>query len=250
MRANSLSRLDDSSWKAIYTTDRVLPKTGEPPRELGGRVWFRDEGPGDGTPGRLSWVDLTPRSELRYFDQDTGWDGLAGLYFRRVWRYAQAPDQTVWILPQGGLVVSRGAHRYGTAILNGRPDFQGDRPDMPAEAAKDAAYILQPTAVEFEQDGCAKLATAAGPGGAGASLYRVCHGVVRPTLSFRRTEQVVATPDSQYHWGWVPTFILTIGEGTMVVAGEYGGLYLLTTGPDSKWGVKSLDEKPSRPIAF
>jgi hypothetical protein len=193
-------------------------------------------------------VDLTPRSELRYFDEDTGWDGL--VYFRRVWRYAQAPDQTVWILPQGGLVVSKGAHRYGTAILNGRPDFQGERPDMPAEAAKNAAYILQPTAVEFEQDGCAKLATAAGPGGAGASLYRVCQGVVRPLLSFRRTEQVVATPDTQYHWAWVPTFILTIGERTMVIAGEYGGLYLLTKGPDSKWGVKSLDEKPSRPIAF
>jgi hypothetical protein len=104
--------------------------------------------------------------------------------------------------------------------------------------------------VEFDGDGCAKLATTSDLGESGVWLYRVCDGVLRPLVSFEKTEQVIRESDGQYHWGWTPTYIVTIDERTMVMGGEYGGLYLLTKSRGTAWTMRSLDDRLGRPIVF
>ena len=248
VRPHSISRYDGGRWTTIVTSAESFPRTGEPPREFGGRVWFRDEGPSDGKPGRLSWIEVDTPSGLHYFDKDTGWEAMTGYQSRIVWRYDEGPDGNVWILFDGSLVVSESG-TYRMAIMNGSPMFSGDRPDM--AASNNAHFAVgRPTGIEFQSDGCAKLATEKGLDASGAALYRVCRGILWPLLFFEKTEQVIPEANSQYHWGWTPTHIATIDERRMVIGGEYGGLYLLTHRSDSGWSVTNLDERLARPVTF
>ena len=246
IRERTVNRFDGAGWSVVHRAERRLPKTAEPPRQIGSRLYFRDEGRGDGKPGRLSWVTLKPSSGLAYFDRDTGWDALIGFNARVVWAFDRAPDGSLWFLPDSSVVVSDGASRYRMAILNGRPEFEGPRPDI----ARGLDAVGHPGALEFEPEGCARLATAAAPDDVPAAIYRVCDGVLTPMLTFAATRQIVRTPEGPLSWRWVPVRMLTRDSRSMIVAGAYGGLYLMSLGPNRRWTARSLDEKAGRPIGL
>lgn len=250
VRSRAVFRFDGGDWAQIASVSADLPRTGAPPREFAGRVWFREEGVGFalGNPGRLAWLWLHEH-RLRYYDEEVGW-GHLWLGSRSISQFDVAPDGTVWIAEER-LVL---AGQEGTYRSIGVPTWKTRPSAISIENTGCALLVTPPTWGDADFDGVDDDPTGMS---ARATVYRACAGRVWPLFSIRRASQRVPTSDGELQWNWMPTHIteaLREIEGGVsrcfVIGAEYGGLYVLTEKVGGYWSAHSLDEAVGLSIEF
>lgn len=234
---NSIYRLDNSEWRAVYAGSVQLPWSGPPPLRVGGRVYFRDEGEND---KRLWWLDLQNPDRLASLDTDCGMVGSEGPRWETVGSYAASPNGGLWAavgtdLAGRSLLRRAPDGTYQIAVMNGKLAFDGNL--LGNDGDVDASAVAW--------DGIDTL-LAAGRNG----LYRIHPGRIEPVVSFANTNQEIPVDKGKfvYHWNWEPTHLLDLGEEGYVIGGMFGGIYLLRRQPTGTFALVPLDESVGAPI--
>jgi uncharacterized protein DUF6794 len=227
---NAIYRRDQDTWTVLYQGG-ALPQSGPPPRRLGSRIYFRDEGRNENGK-RLWWLDLPGGTKPIAHDADLGigWEDALS--------YAVGPNGDLWFT--AGNTVDRSwslvrrtvTGEYGLAVLNG-----GVLRDRDARPEQQQVNI---SAIVFTADG-----DLLGAGDTG--LYRVTGQRIQPLVRFENTEQVI--PDG-LQWEWEPSDLLDLAHDRYLIAGLWGGIYLLELHESGRFTLTSVDDHIGEPMAF
>jgi hypothetical protein len=110
-------------------------------------------------------------------------------------------------------------------------------PDLFGSKATDQGISV--SAVSLLKDGTVLLVGDAG-------LYQLKGCELNQELAFTNTHQEIPTNKGQniYHWGWDPSDVLLLEDGSYFSSGTFGGIYILKKNGSGEWAFASLDEKP------
>jgi len=241
---DSIYVFKEKRWLEIYRSEIPLPKSGPPPRKIGNRVLFRDEGQGE-SQKRLWWLELTGKSRLISLDQDVGVVGPSGPRWENSFSYCTTPGGDIWAtLGEGHTkksLIKRSANgKYEIAIINNSVHF--DKSLWGKEGRDDGLSV---SAVAISNDA---TLLAAGDHG----LYRIEGKRITQILVFENTTQQILINDGKnvHHWSWNPSDILELSQDNYIISGAFGGIYLIERDTTGAYSMLSLDESIGEPIAF
>ncbi len=233
---NTVFRLEAGGWQLIHSGTVSLPRSGPPPELHGNHLFFRDEGRGE-SHKRLWWLTIGQGSGLTSLDRDVGIIGSHGPRWENSFSYAVTQDGSLWACVGEGYarksLLRRSAEgRYSIAIMNNSIEFT---PDLFGSEETDQG--LSVSAVSGLSDGRLLLVGDSG-------LYVLKGAELSQELAFTNTNQRIPTNGGKnvYHWGWVPSNVVCIGEDSYFISGAFGGIYLLCRGGAGQWELVSLDE--------
>lgn len=241
---NSIYALEGKEWSVIYRGDIQLPRSGPPPQKSGNRVFFRDEGRGENWK-RLWWLELTPMPKLVSLAQDMGVVVQYGPRWENSFSYCLTQAGDLWAtLGEGNAkksLVKRSAKgTYSLAITHNSVQFDGTL--LGGEGNDDGLSV---SAVSVGRDG---TVLAAGDQG----LYTIQGKQIKQLLAIENTKQEIPIENGKniFHWGWDPSDMLELGGETYLVAGAFGGIYLISRGDSGKYTMTALDETLGEALPF
>jgi hypothetical protein len=264
--STSIFRREGEDWKQLYSGDIRLPFSGQPPRQHGDKIYFRDEGSGENEK-QLWYLELGTIPRLVTVWQDTGLVGPSGPRWENTFGYCVLSDGTLWVTFGEGSVAKSLVRRqpngdYRIAVFNdevvlrgdllGRSDENGPRiattsgsgsKEMAAQRpdAKSAGLSISGLAARSDED-----LVAVGDRG----LFEIRGNQIRRLVGFRNTHQRVPIESGLLHWGWDPTDILFLPDNAYLISGSFGGIYLVRQDESKRWILKSLDEHLGRPLIW
>lgn len=235
-------RRADSRWERVGASKEPLPHSGPPPEWRDGRLFLRDEGREENDK-RLWW--LQGGGELTSLDRDVKVVSSEGPRWENSFSHAFTPDGALWACVGEGYAQKSLLRRapdgtYTVAIMNNSVSFTSDLLDS-----------------EGMDEGLSVSATAALPDGTlllvgDSGLYRLAGKELTGEISFENTRQEIPIEDGKnvYHWGWDPSDVLMRPDGSYLITGAFGGVYLLGKDPAGKWAFRALDEREGDPITW
>jgi hypothetical protein len=230
----AIYRLAAGQWGVIHE-GTALPWSGPPPTRVGSCIYFRDEGRGE-SDKRLWWLDLSaPAKGLTSQDQDVGVVGPLGPRWENSPSHAFAPDGSMWLTVGNGrngwsLLKRERSGDYRAAVVHGRLAYSGHLLDD--EGRK------QPIRISAVAVDAAGHLIAAGSSG----LYRLVSNRLEALVAFRNTEQEIRDPDGVGQWDWEPSDVLELESGRFLIAGLWGGIYLLDLTEGHGIDLRCVDE--------
>lgn len=241
---NSIYALEGKEWTVIYRGDIQLPRSGPPPQKSGNKIIFRDEGHGENMK-RLWWLELTPMPKLVSLDQEIGVVGPHGPRWENSFSYCVSPAGDLWATLGEGFakksLVKRSAKgTYSLAIVHNSLQFDGTL--LGGEGSDDGLSV---SAVSMAKDGTVH---AAGDRG----LYTIQGKQITQLLGIENTKQEIPINDGKnvYHWDWDPSDMLELSDENYLIAGTFGGIYLITRGDSGKYTMAALDESLGEELTF
>jgi hypothetical protein len=238
----SIHGLAGNRWSDVYRGTITLPRSGPPPRKVGDRIVFRDEGRWEDEK-RLWWLELRPKTRLTSLVDDIGLVGPSGPRWENCFSYCTTSNGDFWAT-LGGVgtkksVIKRSAvGKYSIAAINNSVAFDGSL------LGETTDYGLSISTI-YAANG---TVLAVGDHG----HYSIDDTAVRQLLQFDNTTQDIPIHGGSnvYHWSWAPSDMLVLGEDRYLISGTFGGIYLLCTDTTGLWGFGSLDEHEGDAINF
>jgi len=237
-------RLDDDQWVKIYdaklkyahsTTPVSLPKSGIPPRLVGNRIYFRDEGNGENDKS-LWCLELGDSARLTTFDMDIRVGENAGPRWENNPDYLTTPDGGLWVTcgEYGGSLIRRDPDgEYKVAIVNGCLRWSGRQSDI-FEPGDDSLHIFA-TGLARRSDGSLLLIC---PNG----LYELRNDSIKQLIAFSITTYPFDHPSK--------LFILN-DDRSFFVSDEFGyGIFILAQDRAGKYKFTRLDNNIGAAIRF
>ena len=223
------------AWREIYASPAVLPQPGPPPQGHGNFVYLRDEGRHEDNK-RLWWLNLETL-ELTNLAQDTGWVGPNGPRWENNYSYVVDSHGDLWATAGTSPYRQSLLHRvqsgdYVTAVFQGTVDW-----DVDPEISTSSERRLDISAVALGESGL----LLAGQTG----LYSLVGESLSPLVLFENTEQLIG----RYHWGWDPSNLVQPAEGSYVISGAFGGIYLVSL-VEGSWAIVPLDESDGEALVW
>lgn len=244
----SVSRLDGGAWKEIHRGDFRLPRSGPPPRRIGDKVFFRDEGTNEGNK-QLWWLDLAARSPPRSITQDmeaAGLSGPGGLsdigWPADTFSYCVDSRGNLW----AALGIGLGTQWHSLVRRSPTGAYRV------AVVYNSVAHADPYTRRADEDDGLTISAIAPGPDdtilAAGErGLYSIDEKSVKQFVRMINTVQDI---DNGAHWHWTPSDVLALGKDSYLIGGASGGVYLVEADARGRWTIHCLDEVLGSPVKF
>ena len=225
---NIVFRFDLDRWTRVYAGG-TLPTSGPPPRVRQSRIYLREEGRYENGK-RLWWTDLSGNAKLVSHDADIGigWEDAPSYAFdgSDLWLTAGNSAFGSW-----SLVRRTATGQYRLAIVNGSVGYRRRLSDEPPDVSISALAM---------EDG--RLIGAGNTG-----LYQVTPTNITAFVRFANTTQVTKDNTS---WTWDPSDLLRLGQGRHLIAGLFGGIYLLEPDGAGAYSLISLDEQVGKPLTF
>ncbi len=235
-------QLEESRWELLYSGDILLPKPGPPPELHGNVLYIRDEGKHENNK-RLWLLEIGPKPKLVSLDKDVGLVGWHGPRCENSYSYAVAEDGDLWACVGGCItrcsLLRRSENgRYSIAIINNSTVF-----DNNLFGSEESDQGLTVTAVKILPNGEMVLAGACG-------LFRLVGDRVIQDFSFTNTRQKIPlkNKDTVYHWNWEPSKLMRLEDGSYLISGAFGGIYLLAKKDEEGWRLQALDEEFGEPL--
>lgn len=235
----SIYRLQGTTWSEIYKGETDLPKSGPPPRRFGDRIFFRDEGKGEGEK-RLWWLDLT-KQQLVSLDEDIGVVGRSGPRWENSYSYDVTPEGDLWAtvgstVSGESLVKQSPSGRYEIAIINNSLQFNGELLDHGSDGE------LPISAVAMGAKGILLLAGNRG-------LYTLEDKRLQPIVAFENVAGNGASGPN-LPWSGCPGNVLQLDDNRYLISGVFGGIYLIERLSSREGTATSLDETIGEPVTF
>lgn len=242
--SRTIYRRAAARWALVYE-GATLPWSGPPPTRVGSGIYFRDEGRGENDK-RLWWLDLSaPTKGLISHDKDVGVVGSDGPRWEDSPSHVFAPDGTMWLtvgnhMNGWSLLKRLPSGEYRAAIVHGRLAYGGHL--MEDEARRQP---LRVSAVAFGEAG--ELIAAGNSG-----LYRLVSKELVPLALFQNTHQEIRDSYGVGMWDWDPSELLQLDDQRYLIAGLWGGVYVVDLGADNRSRLSSVDEtgRLGKPITF
>jgi hypothetical protein len=263
--SNAIFRFSNSSWQSVYSGEVKLPLSGPPPRQFGGKIYFRDEGHGENEK-RLLYFDLQTQ-RLVGVGSDTGLVGPSGPRWENSFGYWVARDGTLWVsfgegFEKKSLVCRKADGSYGIAIINDDVEFHGgllgddDQEGPQLTAISSGGWKTMGNTPQANADksgpsiyGVTELADGTLLGAGDRALYKIKNDRIVRLLAFKNTHQLIPSKHGSYHWDWDPTDILVRGDDNYLISGTFGGVCLLYRAKNA-WQFQPLDQKLGDPIVW
>jgi hypothetical protein len=226
---DTIYRRDNDRWTVVYQ-GAPLPLSGPPPRRVGPRIYFRDEGRYENGK-RLWWLELTGLPKL------VAHDAALGIGWEDAPSYAFGADGSFWFTAGGttsslwSLIRRTDTDDYGLAVVRGQLTYQRTLPEQ---------VDVNISAISLGRGG-----DLVGAGNSG--LYRLANGNVQPLVRFANTDQVTA---DDLVWRWDPCEVLELGDDRYLIGGLFGGIYLVAPNASGSYQLTSLDENVGDPVDF
>lgn len=239
-------RWTDGRWERVGTSREALPRSGPPPELHGDRLFLRDEGSGENDK-RLWWLrTVGGEPELTSLDRDVKVVGPEGPRWENSFSHAFAPDGVLWACvgeegeARKSLLRRAPDGTYAVAVMNNSVAFT---PDLLGSEQTDQGIAV--SAVAVRPDGTLLLVGDSG-------LYRLGDKELTRELAFENTRQEIPIEGGKhfYHWGWDPSDVLVLPDGSYFITGAFGGVYLLSKDPGGRWSFESLDERLGDPVVW
>jgi hypothetical protein len=237
---NSIYTLQGTKWSEVYKGEIELPKSGPPPRKFGDKIFWRDEGR-DEDDKRLWWLELTKQHRLVSLDEDIGVVGRDGPRWENTASYSVTPEGGLWAMVgsdvSGESLIKRSASgKYEVAIINSSLRFDGEL--LGSERGKNA---LPASAVAMGMKGVLLLAGDRG-------IYTLSGKCLQQIIAFDNVHRGASGPSLP--WYGCPGDILQLDDNRYLVAGVFGGIYLIERTTSNEWSAIPLDETIEKPVTF
>ena len=205
---------------------------------------FRDEGRGE-SQKRLWWLTLEDNPKLVPFYEEIGVVGSDGPRWENSFSHALTESGDLWACVGAGsdrksLLRRSASGNYEIAIMHNSVNFTSD-----LFGSDETDQNLSVSAVSSLKDSTLLLLGDTG-------LYRLKDRDLTQKRAFTNTRQKIPIEDGKniYHWGWDPNNVLVLPDGSCIISGEFGGIYLLQQDSNGKWSFTSLDEKLGEPVTW
>ncbi len=265
---DSIHRRENDEWVTLYSGSLRLPLSGPPPRKIGERVYFRDEGTHENGK-RLWWLTFGKEAELKSLDADIGVVGQMGPRWENSSSYCVTTDGSLWATAgeadlDQSLIRRQPDGRYGIAIVHDRFAFNsnllgGDRESEPEAASpkQSASHVARREQQEARKELAPRVSALAATedgrflGAGDDGLYEIGPDRLTRLLQFKNTRQSIPwIGENVYHWTWTPSTILGLGEDAYVIGATFGGVYLVRRNGGSDWEAEALDQKIGKPVRW